>query len=201
MAEFNITYRKYIEPNEGGYANVAADKGGETYAGITRNFNPAWDGWPIIDMKKSRYANKIIPHNAKFGDIQHLVERFYFDKWQKNWFDRINNQDVANLLFDYFIHSGSHAIKAVQKLTGATSDGYMGPETVGAINSYPNQARLHDNLKAQREAFLLSLIGADPSQEVFRTGWMKRIAGFPDLLSYPGLAVLLLLLLFSFHSR
>lgn len=191
MADFLTAYRKFIEPNEGGYSNVKNDKGGETYAGIARAFHKTWEGWTIIDMKKSRYKDGVIPRNTKFPDIQFLVERFYRDMWDRNLFGQIHNQDVANLLFDYYVHSGSYAIKAIQKLTGAVTDGVMGPKTIQAINSYPNQARLHDNLKAQRQVFLESLIKADPTQEDFRTGWMARIARFPDLLSPGGTAAVI----------
>lgn len=195
MAKFEIAYTQFIEPNEGGYANVESDKGGETYAGISRVYNPTWPGWVLIDMYKSHFAENTIPRNHKFPDLQNLVEEFYFTKWLKNHFEKIHNQDIANLLFDYFVHSGSHAIKAIQKLTGAKQDGYMGPETVAAINEYPNPARLHDNLKAQRESFLQSLIDADPSQAKFAGGWGKRIAGFPDLLPKGGIAIILVLLI------
>lgn len=191
MADFLTAYRTYIEPNEGGYSNVPQDKGGETYAGIARAFHPKWEGWTIIDMKKSRYKDGVIPRNTKFPDIQFLVERFYRDMWDRNYFGQIHSQDIANLLFDYYVHSGSYAVKAIQKLAGAVTDGVMGPKTIQAINTYPNQARLHDNLKAQREAFLESLIKADPSQEVFRGGWMARIARFPDLLSPGGTAAII----------
>jgi len=38
--------------HEGGYANHSADKGGETYRGITRKNNPNWQGWKYIDEVK-----------------------------------------------------------------------------------------------------------------------------------------------------
>jgi lysozyme family protein len=38
--------------HEGGYANHPADKGGETYRGITRKHNSEWEGWRYIDEVK-----------------------------------------------------------------------------------------------------------------------------------------------------
>jgi hypothetical protein len=39
--------------NEGGFKliDIAADRGGQTYAGIARNFHPNWPGWHCIDSK------------------------------------------------------------------------------------------------------------------------------------------------------
>ena len=44
MADFKVAFAKTIR-FEGGYVNHKADKGGETYKGIARNFWPKWKGW------------------------------------------------------------------------------------------------------------------------------------------------------------
>ena len=46
MSDFNIAFEKTLLA-EGGYklTDVANDKGGQTYAGITRRDHPAWQGW------------------------------------------------------------------------------------------------------------------------------------------------------------
>ena len=45
MADFQPAFEKMIR-NEGGYTlhNVASDRGGQTFAGIARNFHPNWPG-------------------------------------------------------------------------------------------------------------------------------------------------------------
>ena len=48
MAKFQIA-EAITGRNEGGYANNSADTGGETYAGIARNYWPKWQGWKYID--------------------------------------------------------------------------------------------------------------------------------------------------------
>lgn len=179
MAQFDIAYRKYILPNEGGYANVATDKGGETYAGIARNFFPNWQGWTYIDFVKR--TDGPIKHNAKFPSIQWMVDQFYRDWWNEKRFGEINSQEVANLLFDYNIHSSTHAIKAIQQLVGVTADGAMGPKTIAAINK-ADPAKLHDALKEQRRQFLDTL-SKKPGQEIFREGWLARVANFPSMVA------------------
>ena len=45
--------------NEGGWVNDPNDIGGETYRGISRKFNPKWNGWSVIDeMKKKGLIKK-----------------------------------------------------------------------------------------------------------------------------------------------
>lgn len=188
MAKFSTAYEKYVKPSEGGYANIAADKGGETYAGIARNYHPTWQGWIIIDMKKSRYANGVIPRNEVFEDMDFLVTRFYQDMWDRNYFSQVQSQEVANLLFDYYVNSGASAIKAIQRLVNVTADGAMGTKTIAAINA-ANANQLHDALKKQRGEFYESLIQKNPSQEIFRTGWFARLAQFPDLTSPGGIGI------------
>ena len=50
MADFPPLHRDLIR-KEGGYRliNVPGDRGGQTYAGISRNANPNWPGWALID--------------------------------------------------------------------------------------------------------------------------------------------------------
>lgn len=176
-AAFEIAYTKYIQPNEGGYANLKNDKGGETYAGIARNFNPNWPGWTFIDFEKKKLGAEP-KNNTKWPAIQYLVDQFYRDRWNANRMDEINSQEVADLLYDFHVHSQASAIRTIQKVVGVTADGSMGDQTIVAINKM-NGAKLHADLLAARKAFLESLIAKNPSQEVFREGWMARLKKFP----------------------
>lgn len=177
MASFEIAYRKYILPNEGGYANIPGDKGGETYAGIARNYHPSWPGWTYIDFVKK--TKGVIKNNTKFPDVQYQVDQFYNDWWNAKRFGEINSQDVANLLFDYNVHSSSLAIKAIQRLVNVNPDGVIGPGTLAAINA-SDPAKLHEALKAERTT-LLTRLSSQPGQEQFREGWLARMAKFPTL--------------------
>lgn len=180
MANFSVAYDKYIRPNEGGYSNIAADKGGETYGGIARNYWPSWIGWPQIDQKKKLYPGGIIPRGTLFKDLDDETELFYQQWWTSHYFDQIQNQDVANLLFDYNVNSSSTAIKAVQRLVGTTQDGGMGPQTVAAINK-ADSVKLYNDLLADRKNLYASLVARDPTQAVFWDGWMNRLAAFPAI--------------------
>ncbi len=182
MASFDIAYKTYILPNEGGYANVAADKGGETYAGIARNYNQAWQGWTFIDFEKRKLSGKPIKLNRKFPSIDYLVRDFYLNRWNSIRLTEIVNQEIANLLYDFHVHSQATAIKFIQRIVGVPADGKMGTATITTINK-GNAAKIHDALLSERKKLLESLIAKNPSQEIFREGWMARLAKFPTLLS------------------
>src|SRR5690606_24039450 len=130
MASFKTAYEKYIKPWEGGYAFVSGDKGGETYAGIARNFHPDWSGWSYIDnVKKTRS----IKRNEHFPDLDLQVEKFFRDFWNTQRLSEIDSQDVANIIYDFYVNSEKSAIKVVQRLVGVQQDGLIGPKTLEAI--------------------------------------------------------------------
>lgn len=178
MASFSIAYTRYIQPNEGGYANVASDKGGETYAGIARNYNPTWAGWTYIDFKKR--SSGTIAWNTKFPDIQYLVDQFYKARWDSLRLSEVQSQELANLIFDYHVHSSTHAIVAVQRLLNISADGKVGSGTIAAINN-ADAGKLHDALKDERKDFLRSLAAKDATQNDFLAQWLARVDRFKDL--------------------
>lgn len=47
MADFKIAF-DITNKTEAGYANNPDDSGGETYAGISRNNWPYWEGWKNV---------------------------------------------------------------------------------------------------------------------------------------------------------
>jgi len=110
MADFDKYYPILLKA-EGGYASAefAAkynDKGGETYKGIARNFNPAWEGWAIIDAYKAKNG---IP---KWKSVAEYFMDYGF------------NSGLGT------------ATKAVQRIVGATVDGGMGQHTLDAIAKF-----------------------------------------------------------------
>jgi len=202
MASFDTAYNLYIKPNEGGYSNVAADKGGETYAGIARNYHASWPGWTYIDFVKR--TKGVIKSNQIFPDVQYQVDQFYRDWWNAKRFGEIKSQEVANLLFDYNVNSGTLAITAIQRVVGVPADGVMGSATIAAINK-ADPAKVHDALKEDRRKLYESLIARDPSQQVFSAGWTARLSRFPSMVvespaSWGILAIGLIVVAYYVHT-
>lgn len=164
---------KIMLSHEGGYANVTGDAGGETYQGISRNNWPNWRGWVIIDKNKPLKYNQVL----KDKHLNDLVEVFYYEHfWKPIQGDRINDQRIANFLFDWYVNSGYHAIKALQRLVNAVPDGVLGPKTIAAINAAGEG--LFERYKASRLQFYKDIVNQRPDQTKFLAGWTRRVNSF-----------------------
>ena len=179
MASFTTAYTRFVQPFEGGYAYVVGDKGGETYAGIARNFHSTWSGWLVIDRIKKTRALK---HNEVIPELTAPVTTFYATLWNAGGFDKINNQDIANLLFDYYVNSGNYAIRDLQNIVNVNVDGKLGPLTIAMVNA-GDTVKIHNDLKAARTARLQKIIANDPTQAKFAAGWFARVGAFPTLVA------------------
>lgn len=186
MAEFRIAYA-LTEGNEGGYVCDRNDKGGETYRGISRKWFPDWEGWLIIDdYKKNNYLKR--------GDyidnalLDALVLGFYeFMFWERNRLDKINNQDIANEIFDTAVNMGSDvAIEFVQFAINLLNrdqhdykdipvDRKIGPVTISLVNSYPYPEVIVKVLNGLQFSRYVSICLKDPTQEANFRGWLKRV--------------------------
>lgn len=190
MANFRTAYEKYILPNEGGYGWLPGDSGGETYAGIARNYNPNWDGWPIIDLEKqTKNGGNPLPNNTKIPSVMDKVFLYYNNLWDKNYMGIINSQNIANTLFDMLVNAGGNGVKLIQRIVNTTPDGVMGPNTVSAINKYPDQVKLYNSYNDARRDYYNDLALKYPQ---FIKGWLNRLDKFP-VLSRTGAGLIVLL--------
>ena len=166
MANFDLYFPK-IKKHEGGYVNIAADRGGETYFGITRVNFPTWSGWAVIDSIKK---NAVIKRNTLFPTLEPQVKAFYkANFWDKVKADLINSQSIAELYVDFFINSGGNAIKKMNESLKALN--------VSAIN-LANPTQLHKALLDRRIKFFNDIVKASPKQAVFLKGWLARAEAF-----------------------
>lgn len=134
MALFQIAYSK-TTLHEGGYIFDPMDLGGETYKGIARNRNSKWTGWIIIDSSKKRPN---FPKNLDDNqELQELIATLYqVQYWDKLNGDALENQEVANCIFDFGVNAGTiTAISMAQLVVDAQVDGVLGPDTLLAINT------------------------------------------------------------------
>ena len=165
MALFEPAYEEMIR-NEGGYVlhTVAGDRGGTTYAGVARRYHPHWSGWQYID------ADDL--HNPALVDC---VKAFYRDEfWSRLRGDDIEDQRVAETLFDFAVNAGTGtAIKLAQNILDTSADGILGPVTIGKLNSFPAQDLLYRYAMA-KVARYAEIVNRDSSQSKFLLGWINR---------------------------
>lgn len=176
MADFEHA-QKFLEKWEGGYVNDGDDRGGETIFGISRKAHPDWPGWAQID-------SGMYDRHELLALARKLYKRHY---WMPLLADQYPSQRLATIVYQAAVNcSVRRASRWLQSscndVTGSTLtiDGRIGNHTLHALQLAANSS----NLKAVESRFLAQqkthyeyLIGADPSQEKFRKGWMNRLEG------------------------
>jgi len=186
MAKFEIA-EAITGRNEGGYANNPADTGGETYAGIARNYWGSWQGWKIIDnIKFDLKINSVVTASninkaAKANPyLTKAISSFYKQNfWDVNKLDLINDQQLANTVYDFGVNSGTgRAAKFLQMSVNSTFnskldvDGKIGPKTINTINSY-EALIIYNEFNRRRKDFYTSIAVGNQSQ--FLKSWLSRL--------------------------
>lgn len=161
--------------NEGGYVNHPSDPGGATNFGIIQRNLDRWNG--------------AHPELGFPGDVRNLTHEqataiYRADYWR--W-DDIAEPTIAIKLFDIGVNCGTGtSIKLLQKAINALAqpplsvDGKLGPATLAAANALQGTALMQALCEAQRD-YYLAIIASNPSQAVFKEGWMKRAARIPEV--------------------
>lgn len=148
---------------EGGYklTNIANDRGGQTYAGISRRANPDWIGWAYVDNGQTP------PTEA--------VRTLYREKyWYPIRGQSIQDQETANHIYDFAVNAGvTTAVKLAQAVVEVEADGKIGEKTLAAINSMSPGlfSVLYTIAKLTRYQ---SICMKDRSQTKFLLGWLNR---------------------------
>lgn len=155
---------------EGVHSKDPDDPGGETYSGISRRWNPDWQGWKFVDAKDAV--------TAKFW-----VTDFYSRKWTEYGMDKLENNIVAEAVFDYAINAGvSNAIKGLQYALNrcgrsVSVDSKMGPQVIEAVKrvSLTNaEPELLEWLAVARIERYIDVIRGNETLAKYRSGWIKR---------------------------
>lgn len=152
---------------EGGFKlhKVKGDRGGQTYAGIARRFNPDWDGWAYIDRGEAP------PIEA--------VKQFYLENyWQPMKCDEFQ-EPLACSLFCCSVNMGTK--KAAMLLQSALKylgkqvsvDGVVGEQTISAAREQDAKAVLAAFTVAKVARYYL-IVSNDKNQRKFLLGWISR---------------------------
>lgn len=134
MANFDIAFQR-TSKFEGGWVNDDADSGKETYKGISRVYQKSWAGWKIIDSykKKSNFPKNLESDKT----LQELVKKCYRENyWAPIWGDKIDNQNVANDLYDTAVNMGvGTSIKLSERQHKMKETAKMSQELLNKLNS------------------------------------------------------------------
>lgn len=176
MAQFIISFRK-LDKHEGEYGNDPDDPGGETYRGIARKMNGKWDGWAIIDSLKRQSG---FPANLSLNvELRECVGTFYLANfWNKIDGDDIQNQDVADSIFDFAVNAGvGTSIQLAQKVVKTNPDGSIGPNTLKAINAFNPDHFIAAFTVAKIRRYIEICKKRDTSRKYF-FGWVIRAVSY-----------------------
>jgi lysozyme family protein len=116
--------------------------------------------------------------NHFFNDLTDWdVTDFYLDIWIDEGFSDLENQAIANYLFDFRVHSPI-AVKIIQRLLNDCGhnfilDNQMNAEMVDALNKIDATDFLM-SIKKIRIDFYNHVVDHNPSQEKFLCHWLKR---------------------------
>lgn len=152
--KFDEAFEKLIG-HEGGYSNHPDDPGGETMFGVTakvaraNGYTGAMRDMPLVVAKSIYRAS-------------------YWDTVRADELPEVVRFDV----FDASVNSGpGQAIRFLQRSTGSTDDGRLGPMTMRAIKAIDPQL-LDKRLNGYRLRFMCEL----KTWPSFGRGWAARIA-------------------------
>lgn len=176
MSDF-ITALQPVLLLEGGYSNNPSDAGGQTYAGISRNNWPQWQGWAIVDSLVKQYPNLNDLNQAlsSSATLAGQVQDFYHVNFWK--YDSIESQLIANKLLSLDVLS-NHAAQLVQQSllelgVNIVVDGRWGPATQNSINTQKEADILH-MLRAFASLRFAEIVINNNGQHAFLKGWLKR---------------------------
>lgn len=163
---------------EGGYQNHPSDPGnynsdgvlvGTNY-GITPNVYEEYFGW--------------VPTASAMQGLQKSQAQ---DIYKKNFWDyydigQINNQNVANQIFDLTVLHGNFKWIINNALNeygiSRSESDPLTPSVISDINAMKNPDKFNDLLVKYRKAYFDKIINDNPSLAVFRNGWITRADGF-----------------------
>lgn len=146
MADFKPYYPKLLV-YEGGYASKAyadrmGDSGGRTYLGIAENYNPKWEGWPLIDAWIKVHGEPVYNGKINSPEIYAAAEKLTKQKyWDKLSLDQVKNQSLAEQICDFGFNSGlGLCAKIVQRIIGMPQTAVLNSNDIGTINLFDQQA-------------------------------------------------------------
>lgn len=141
---------------EGGYVHDPADPGGETKYGISKRT------YPDVDIEGLTRED--------------AVEIYYRDWWEKYGYGKIQDDRIAEKVFDLAVNMGprkAHGFLQVAVILSGGfnihSDGVLGPKTVAAVNEHPNPKYLLAMLRLLAIKYYVSL-----KKLKFLSGWIIR---------------------------
>lgn len=177
MADFHLAYSRTNMLEKIVYTDNPVDRGGPTFGGVSRKWNPDWQGWALID-KGDRGSHALMALHQDLYQIKY---------WAPLLLDRLPDQEVAEKIYDTAVNLGVGNAKAFacNALDLCNKGGTLWPKigittyaaALAKMVRFPKQRWLWFRVfETQQETWYVELAKRDPTQEAFLLGWYaKRI--------------------------
>ena len=176
MAKFEA-FIKTLLKHEGGFVNDPADPGGATNKGITfKTFKQYAKDTLGIEPTLENLKN------LSDGQASKIYKKGYWDKIRG---DEIKDQNLANIVFDFYVNAGKNAAKLLQQVINKLGgnlvvDGIIGSVTMEALAKL-DQKKVYMLYKKSRVDYYQRLCERNPRLKKFLKGWLNRVNSFPDM--------------------
>ncbi len=172
VSNFN-KYIGLILLNEGGWVDDPDDAGGKTNKGITFN---SFQLFAQRDLGIAPTEQNL--RNLTKAQASAIYQAEY---WDKIHLDDVNNASLSYAIFDFYVNSGSNAVKSLQRAINSllpatgpiTVNGILGTQTINAMNG-EDAGQLFNAFQQNRYQFYLNIIARKPSQIKFKKSWFNR---------------------------
>lgn len=188
MADYEEALKKILII-EGKYSNDPIDNGGETYKGIARKFHPHWLGWRIIDNAKKleSFPGGLDKNKTLQNHVKALYKKQYWDAING---DKMPNQHIAEEVLDAGVNIGirrsarflQESINLLNRNQASQEDliidGVIGNQSINALKKTLKLDKSNQYVLILLNIFqgmrYINILRANPSQEKYTRGWIKR---------------------------
>jgi lysozyme family protein len=163
--------------HEGGFVNDPDDPGGATNKGITFS----------TFEKHAKGVLGLEPTLTNLKELTNSQAKVIYKSryWNKMRGDDFTHQDLANIVFDFFVNAGYNGTKVLQEVLNSMGeklavDGIVGPNTIKVLNS-KKQVEVYRKFKQARIDYYEKLAAKNSKMKKFLKGWLNRVNSFPEL--------------------
>lgn len=187
MSYFLDAYHHTMK-NEGGYTNDPDDVGGETYKGISRRYNPSWNGWEIIDEMQN--IDELDEVNDQTIELDVRVKMFYKSAYFDPYCGDEMPYGLALEMFDTSVNMGvGRTVGFLQTALNVLNrngtlyqdmvvDGMYGNTTHSCLQTYLKHDTIHLLVKiinVLQGNHYIEYMKKSPIQEKYARGWFSRV--------------------------
>lgn len=183
MAYFNPAV-EFVLKNEGGFVDNVSDPGGATNFGVSLRLLRSLSVEVLRRIGVFRMGEALTVNDIEnlTSPQAELVYKFAF--WDQAPFDKIQDQDICNYLFDCAVlHGINQAVKLIQRALWSVyrninyqsiiDDGLLGDGTIGLINATTTRS-IFMALMAERAGLMRLIVAERPKDREFLNGWLER---------------------------